>query len=281
MQAKRRGPAGLARKLMAVKHGTCLGAVAWPVTQVADGGSSRVVALPKAWNRDASSSRQAGWRARQPARPAEQPVPMECESVSNLSDGSDALRRREALLRQLGATLAELGWDQALHRLGKPLPDARDRLSYVAHLTDDAAKKLVNLVDMAQPVCHAAAGDAQALAMRLAALAAHAELGVGEARAALAEAADTLRHQGGVLCGQSGVLNEILRVQDVQDLTGQAITKVVQTLELAELQLHQLLVQASSERDVSPAPADSGAASAPGKAEDPAPAGDLLASIGS
>lgn len=199
--------------------------------------------------------------------------------MSNLSDGSDALLRRETLLRQLDATLDELGWSQVLHRLGKPLPDARDRLSYLARLTDDAAMKVLTLVDVAQPVCQAAAADAQGLATRLAVLAAHPELGVGEARAALAEAADTLRHQGGVLCGQSGVLTEILRVQDVQDLTGQVITKVVQTLDLAELQLQQLLMPPSDDGDLPSAPVGPRAAQAPGEVEGPASAGDLLASI--
>ena len=163
--------------------------------------------------------------------------------MSNLSDGQDALDQLDELVRRLGATLADLGWDVALHQLADELPDARERLAYVGQMTEDAAMKVLNMVDAAQPACQAAASDATLLADRLQGLSAHAELGVGEARAALAEAAEALRHQGGVARAQNGVLSDIMMAQDFQDLSGQVIKKVVVIISHTEQQLRQLLAQ--------------------------------------
>ncbi|OGB04597.1 MAG: hypothetical protein A3E25_04670 [Burkholderiales bacterium RIFCSPHIGHO2_12_FULL_69_20] len=205
---------------------------------------------------------------------------MECTTVSNLSDGPDALDQLDALVRQLGTTLAELGWDAALHQLVDELPDARDRLAYVGRMTEDAANKVLNLVDAAQPVCHTAAAEAEALAERLDGLSAHAELGVGEARAALAEAAAALRHQGEMKHAQASVLTDIMMAQDFQDLSGQVIKKVVLIISHAEQQLQQLLAQSEGQ---AVAPLDTGKLAGPqvpDKAVDQEGVDDLLASLG-
>jgi chemotaxis protein CheZ len=205
---------------------------------------------------------------------------MECVTVSNLSDGPDALDQLAALVRRLGSTLAELGWDAALHQLVNELPDARDRLAYVGRMTEDAANKVLNMVDAAQPVCHSAANEGGALAERLEGLSAHAELGLGEARAALAEAAAALRHQAEVKRSQVSVLTDIMMAQDFQDLSGQVIKKVVMIISHAEQQLQQLLAQ--SEGKVA-APLDTGKLAgpqAPDKAVGQEGVDDLLASLG-
>ena len=166
--------------------------------------------------------------------------------MSDLSDGPDALDALDALVRQLGATLSDLGWDLALHQLADELPDARDRLAYVGKMTEDAAMKVLNMVDAAQPVCQSAASEAMELADRLQAAGDHAELGVGEARAALCEAAAALRHQASLQKAQSSVLTDIMLAQDFQDLSGQVIKKVVVIIGHAEQQLRQMLAQSVS-----------------------------------
>ncbi|GCL61986.1 protein phosphatase CheZ [Pseudaquabacterium pictum] len=163
--------------------------------------------------------------------------------MSDLSDGPDALDELDALVRRLGATLAELGWDVALHQLADELPDARDRLAYVGRMTEDAAMKVLNMVDATQPVCQAAATEALALADRLEGVGTHAELGVGEARAALAEATAALRHQASLQKAHNAVLTDIMMAQDFQDLSGQVIKKVVNIIGHAEQQLQQMLAQ--------------------------------------
>ncbi len=215
--------------------------------------------------------------------PARQPIYLlwECVNVSNLSDGPDALDELDALVRRLGATLAELGWDVALHQLVDELPDARDRLAYVGKMTEAAAMKVLNMVDDAQPSCQAAAGEALALAERLEATGAHPALGVGEARAALAEAGAALRHQAGLQKAHNAVLTDIMMAQDFQDLSGQVIKKVVMIIGHAEQQLLQMLAQSEGRPPVA-APDSSQLAGpqVPTKAVAQEDVDDLLASLG-
>ena len=200
--------------------------------------------------------------------------------MSNLSDGPDALDELDARVSRLGATLSDLGWDAALHGLVDEIPDARDRLAYVGRMTEAAANKVLDMVDAAQPVCQSAAADAEALAARLAALAAHPELGVGEARAALAEAVDALRHHGGVVRGQSAVLADIMMAQDFQDLSGQVIKKVVGIIDHTEQQLRQWLALSEGQVVAAPAPSQLQGPQVPEKAVAQEEVDDLLASMG-
>jgi len=160
-----------------------------------------------------------------------------------MSAGQDALDQLDERVRLLGATLGELGWDVALHQLADELPDARERLAYVGQMTEAAATKVLDLVGAVQPFCGPASDQAEVLAQRLSLLADHPELGVGEARAALAEAAAVLQHQADLACAQAATLSEIMMVQDFQDLSGQVIKKVVMIIGHTEQQLLQLLAQ--------------------------------------
>jgi chemotaxis protein CheZ len=200
--------------------------------------------------------------------------------VSDLSEGRDALDQLDERVRRLGATLAELGWDAALHLLADEIPDARERLAYVGRMTEAAANKVLNMVDAAQPVCQSAAVDAEALAGRLSTLAEHAELGVGEARAALTEAVQALRHQAGVARGQSAVLTDIMMAQDFQDLSGQVIKKVVGIISHTEQQLRMLLAQTEGQGVEAPAPSRLEGPQVPEKAVAQEDVDDLLAAMG-
>lgn len=200
--------------------------------------------------------------------------------MSDLSEGRDALDQLDERVRRLGATLAELGWDAALHLLADEIPDARERLAYVGRMTEAAANKVLNMVDAAQPVCQSAAVDAEALAGRLSALAEHAELRVGEARAALTEAVQALHHQAGVVRGQSAVLTDIMMAQDFQDLSGQVIKKVVGIISHTEQQLRMLLAQTEGQLVETPVPSRLQGPQVPEKAVAQEDVDDLLASMG-
>lgn len=200
--------------------------------------------------------------------------------MSNLSDGRDALDELDERVRRLGSTLAELGWDAALHQLADEIPDARERLDYVGRMTESAATRVLNMVDVAQPVCQSAAAESDAVAQRLAALSDHPALGVGEARAALAEAAATLQHQRDLLRSQASVLCDIMMAQDFQDLSGQVIKKVVGIISHTEQQLRQLLAQTEGRSPDEAAAGQLAGPQVPEKAVAQADVDDLLASLG-
>ena len=217
------------------------------------------------------------------ANPSAWFLQQESVNVSDLSDGPDALDELDALVRRLGATLAELGWDVALHQLADELPDARDRLAYVGKMTEDAAMKVLNMVDAAQPVCQSAASEALSLADRLQGVGDHPELGIGEARAALAEATAALRQQASLQKAQSAVLTDIMMAQDFQDLSGQVIKKVVVIIGHAEQQLRQMLAQSEGKAPptmTAPDKAQLAGPQVPDKAVGQEDVDDLLASLG-
>ena len=163
--------------------------------------------------------------------------------MSDISAGQDALDQLNERVRLLGSTLAELGWDAAFHQLADELPDARERLVHVGQMTEAAATKVLDLVDDALLRCGPAAAQASELAKRLADLADHPELGVGEARTALAEAAAVLQQQAAETQAHAAVLSQIMMAQDCQDLSGQVRKKVVQIISHTEQQLLQVLAQ--------------------------------------
>ena len=157
--------------------------------------------------------------------------------MSDISAGQDALDQLDERVRLLGSTLAELGWDAAFHQLADELPDARERLVHVGQMTEAAATKVLDLVDDALLRCGPAAAQASELAKRLADLADHPELGVGEARTALAEAAAVLQQQAAETQAHAAVLSQIMMAQDFQDLSGQVLKKVVPIISHTEQQL--------------------------------------------
>ncbi len=57
------------------------------------------------------------------------------------------------IVRQLHDALQTLGYDTVLHEVTQEIPDARERLAYVGAMTEQAADRVLTLVDMAKPEC--------------------------------------------------------------------------------------------------------------------------------
>ncbi|MCE1172285.1 MAG: protein phosphatase CheZ, partial [Azovibrio sp.] len=70
------------------------------------------------------------------------------------------------MARTLHDTLSQLGYDKLLEKTVSALPDAKDRLAYVANLTEQAACRVLNATDIANPLVAAMESDAQGLAAR-------------------------------------------------------------------------------------------------------------------
>jgi chemotaxis protein CheZ len=147
------------------------------------------------------------------------------------------------MARQLHDTLRELGYDKMLSQTMEALPDAQDRLAYIANLTEQAACKVLNATDVANPQVEALENDAAALAQRWDRLFAN-QMSVDEFKALAAETRGFLKEQ---LPGRTAVtkaqLMEIMMAQDFQDLTGQVIKKVVSLAQDLENQLMTALIE--------------------------------------
>ena len=149
------------------------------------------------------------------------------------------------LTRTLHEALRELGIDHALHGTRVQLPDARDRLSYIARVTGEAAERVLNGVDRARAMQEQMTARAADLHGRWRAL--DASPGTTPETHALIEA--TCEYFGAVgtqSAATRAILTDIMLAQDFHDLTGQVIRKVATLAQDMERQLVALLLDTAT-----------------------------------
>ncbi|OGB00947.1 MAG: protein phosphatase CheZ [Burkholderiales bacterium RIFCSPHIGHO2_12_FULL_61_11] len=143
------------------------------------------------------------------------------------------------LTRQMREGMRELGLGIA--RAAEAIPDARDRLSYVAQMTERAADRALNAIDVAQPIQENLSRQANGLAQRWDVWFSS-SLELDDARGLVI---DTRAYLSGVpqqVSATNAQLMEIMMAQDFQDLTGQVIKKMMDVIKDMETQLLQLLI---------------------------------------
>src|SRR5690606_20292444 len=69
-----------------------------------------------------------------------------------VSSDENLIQRIAQLTRMLRDSMRELGLDQAVKEAAHAIPDARDRLHYVARMTEQAANRVLNAAEQLQPV---------------------------------------------------------------------------------------------------------------------------------
>ena len=67
-------------------------------------------------------------------------------------DMPEMLQRIGHLTRMLRESMRELGLDKGVEKAASAIPDARDRLNYIANMTEQAATRVLNAIDAARPV---------------------------------------------------------------------------------------------------------------------------------
>lgn len=148
--------------------------------------------------------------------------------------------RLGGIVRMLHDSMRELGYDRALSGVVTQIPDARERLEYIATLTEQAANKVLNATEAGMPEQEALSRNAQDMDARWAQLLAG-KLSIEEFKTL---AADSKRFAADVVEAteaEKARLLEIMMAQDFQDLTGQLIKKVVAITKTVEHELAQLL----------------------------------------
>lgn len=145
------------------------------------------------------------------------------------------------MTRQLHDTLRELGYDKALQEAAHALPDATSRLLYVGRMTEQAASRVLNAIDVAKPIQDCMQDRANALGEQWEQLYANA-LSVDQFKLLAAETRTFLREVPQQADVTKAQLMEIMMAQDFQDLTGQVIKKIVELAQRMETQLLQLLI---------------------------------------
>ncbi|MGH8855839.1 MAG: protein phosphatase CheZ, partial [Telluria sp.] len=153
----------------------------------------------------------------------------------------EVLSRIGHMTRALHESLRGLGLDKLIEKAASDIPDARDRLDYVARLSEQAAKKVLDATDAAGPVQDAIETRSAELSASWQTLL---DSGASEAEwRALAQRtiAGLDESRRGAVATRSQLM-DIMMAQDFQDLTGQVIGRITGIAQNLEKQLVQVLV---------------------------------------
>jgi chemotaxis protein CheZ len=164
-----------------------------------------------------------------------------CQLETVAGQPVDLIHRIAQLTRMLRESMRELGLDQAIKDAAEAIPDARDRLRYVASMTEQAANRVLNAAEKVQPIQDGLRRDARALDARWQAWFER-PAGLEQARELVDDTRGLLRSIPERAQASQDHLMEIIMAQDFQDLTGQVIMKMLDVVGAIETELVQVLL---------------------------------------
>ncbi|MDY0310213.1 MAG: protein phosphatase CheZ [Castellaniella sp.] len=153
----------------------------------------------------------------------------------------DLIQRIAHLTRTLRVSMRELGLDEAIKDAAHAIPDARDRLHYVAQMTEQAANRVLNAAEQIQPWQDSMQRDAKALDARWQDWFDH-PVELDQARELVDDTRAFLKNVPEKTQSSQNNLMEIIMAQDFQDLTGQVIMKMLGVIGAIETELIQVLI---------------------------------------
>src|SRR5450830_1481313 len=156
----------------------------------------------------------------------------------------DSLSKVGQMTRLLHDNLRGLGLDKLLEKAAEDIPDARDRLDYVARMSEQAAQRVLNATDIAIPLQEQLDEEAKKISVTLEALLLH-SASPEQYQAASKDVLQYLSVVSSRSAETKAHLKDIMMAQDCQDLTGQVIKKVTSLDHNLERQLVQLLIDFS------------------------------------
>lgn len=167
-----------------------------------------------------------------------------------LDESGDEWPKQEAVFNRIGHmaralhdTLGQLGFDNILEKTMSALPDAKDRLAYVANLTEQAACRVLNATDIASPLVDEMENRSRVLGEGWDKVFSN-QMGTVEFKQLAVETRAFLNEQlPQKTQATHAQLTEIMMAQDFQDLTGQVIKKIVSLAQELESGLMSVLIE--------------------------------------
>ena len=169
------------------------------------------------------------------------------EPIASVNQNDEILNRVGHVTRLLHDSLQGLGLDKILEQVAQDIPDARDRLAYVARMTEQAAERVLNATDAATPLQTELAAEAKILEGHWKETLENPSLKT-EYNLIADETLTFLTLTSKNTAETKALLMDIMMAQDFQDLTGQVIKKITGLAQDLEKQLVQVLI------DFSPTP---------------------------
>jgi chemotaxis protein CheZ len=144
------------------------------------------------------------------------------------------------IVRMLHDSLRELGYDRSLTNVANQINDAQGRLEYIATLTEQAATKVLNTIDIGLPQQEELGKRSKQMEERWAQLF-DGKLSIDEFKTLAGDSKTFAAQVSQATETEKARLLDIMMAQDFQDITGQLIKKIVVITHTVESELAQLL----------------------------------------
>ena len=154
----------------------------------------------------------------------------------------EVLSRVGHMTRTLHDSLRGLGLDKLVEKAASDIPDARDRLDYVARLSEQAARRVLDATDTASPLQDAVESRSADMRAAWQALLENQAAGEADWRALAERTVAAMAETERAAASTRAELMNIMLAQDFQDLTGQVIGKITSIAQDLEKQLVQVLI---------------------------------------
>ena len=165
------------------------------------------------------------------------------EAEGNAAD--KVIGRIGQLTRALHDSLRELGYNKRLEEAASAIPDAQDRLAYVAVMTEQAAERSLNATEIAKPIQDKLAADAGYLSglwKQVLDAQGSGPLDAAALKNLVTQTTNYLDDVPNQTNATNAQLLDIMMAQDFQDLTGQVIKKITHMVQFLEHELVRLLL---------------------------------------
>jgi chemotaxis protein CheZ len=184
----------------------------------------------------------AAGTAPEPVAPPAATADSSAANAETAEDQSDKpmYTRLGGIVRMLHDSMRELGYDRSLSEVASQIGDAQGRLEFVATLTEQAANKVLNAIDIGMPAQDALSGKAKNIGGRWDQLFAG-QLSIEEFKTLAGDSRTFAATVSASAETEKARMLEIMMAQDFQDITGQLIKKIVGITAIAERELAQLL----------------------------------------
>ncbi|XYJ12201.1 protein phosphatase CheZ [Telluria sp. B2] len=164
------------------------------------------------------------------------------QTLDAAASPDEVLSRIGHMTRALHDSLRGLGLDKLIEKAASDIPDARDRLDYVARLSEQSAKRVLDATDAASPLQDGIEARSAELRGQWQALLDSKTDGAADWRALAERTIAALAESERAAVDTRSQLMDIMMAQDFQDLTGQVIGKITSIAQDLEKQLVQVLI---------------------------------------
>lgn len=156
-------------------------------------------------------------------------------------DAAELLGRIGRMARLLNESMRELGLEEEVRRASESIPDVCDRLNYIANMTEAAANRSLSAIEIARPIQEQMADSARTLEASWQAWF-DGPFDTSQVMHLVKETRAFLQSIPPATEEINAKLLEVIMAQEFQDITGQLVKKMIDTMTSLEKELIESLL---------------------------------------